>query len=103
MPEISKREKQLEWACRLLMIADVMVILSGYLSYFQAKRQLLSPLIPRDTIARIWYDTGDEMMKAGIIAGIIFIPGLLLYSFKKRLPALIVYATIIVYFLWLRL
>ncbi len=89
MAELSKREKRLDWACRILMTFDLLVILAGYLSYFQAERQLVSPLIPKDMAIKIFSDSGDVIMKACIAAGIIFLSGLWLYTFKKKTLALI--------------
>jgi hypothetical protein len=103
MPEISKEEKQLEWTCRVLMIVDLLLILSGYLSYFQAKYQLVSPLIPKEITAQILFDGYDAMMKACLAAGIIFIPGLLLYSFRRKTLALIFLGLTIICFAFLRL
>ncbi len=84
MAEKSKAEKQLEWACRILMTLDVIVILAGYLSFFQAKWQLTSPLIPKDLVYRIMDDGADRIMNASIIAGVIFMTGIWFYSFQKR-------------------
>jgi len=99
MTEMSKRERSLEWACRLLMTADVIVIISGYLSWFQAKRQLVTPLIPRSTIYEIFSDGGDTHFKISILASLIFLSGLWLYSFKKKVPAIILFSATIVLFL----
>lgn len=99
MTEISKREKQLEWLCRLLMTADVIVIISGYFSWFHAKRQLISPLIPRSTVFEIFSDAGDLHFNISIIAGFIFLAGLWLYSFKKKIAAIILFSAAIGYFL----
>ena len=98
MAEISKREKQLEWACRLLMTADVIVILSGYLSWFQTKYQLVTPLIPRSTIYEIFNDAGDIHFKVSIIAALIFLSGLWFYFFKKKILAIVLFSATIVLF-----
>jgi hypothetical protein len=85
MPEISKREKQLDWVCRILITIDLYITVSGYISYFQTKRQLVSPLIPKSTL----YDISEIYMKAGLITGIGLMAGLWLYFFKKRIAAII--------------
>lgn len=56
MPTAEKTERQIEWMCRLLMTIDVPVISAGYLSYFQTKHQLISPLIPKTTVYDIMSD-----------------------------------------------
>lgn len=91
MPEISNKEKQLNWACRILMTIDVLVVLAGYISFFQAKRQLVSPLIPKETIYQIFYDGGDDIMKASMMAAIIFLSGIWLYTFGLKKMALLLF------------
>jgi hypothetical protein len=91
MPEISKKEKQLDWACRILMTTDVLFMLAGYLSFFQTKHQLVSPLIPTETVYRIFVDGGDEIMKASIIAAIIFLAGCWLYTFRLKKLSLLLF------------
>jgi hypothetical protein len=102
MTEITKKEKQLDWACRILMTIDLLLVVSGYLSWYQTKQQLVSPLIPRSTIAEVWLDNGDLLAKASMISAVLFLPGLWLYSFKKKIPALVFFAAVPVYFYLLK-
>lgn len=88
MPEISKREKQIEWACRILLSVNVFVIVAGYIAYFQTKYQLLSPLIPRS----ILYEITDAYMKASLVSGCMFLIGIWLYSFKRRIASIIIFS-----------
>jgi hypothetical protein len=99
MPEKSIRDNQLDWACRLLMSADMIIIISGYLFWFKAKNQLVTPLIPRSTIYEIFSDVGDIYFKISIIASIIFLAGLWFYSFKRKISAIIFFTATIVLFL----
>jgi hypothetical protein len=92
MTGILRREKQIEWACRILMTVDLLVISAGYISFFQAKNQLMSPLIPKSTISQILYDSNDIVMKASLISGGLFLTGLWFYSFKKKVVALILFS-----------
>ena len=85
MLEISKREKQLDWVCKILISLDLYLTVSGYISYFQIKYQLTSPLIPRSTS----YDISEIYMKAGLFAGIGLLAGLWFYFFQKRIIAII--------------
>lgn len=87
MTEISKKEKQIEWACRVLITLEVFVIIAGYIAYFQTKYQLVSPLIPHS----ILYEITDTYMKASLIASAGFLAGLWFYSFKKKTIALILF------------
>ena len=91
MTAMSEREKQMEWACRILMTIDVFVIIAGYLSYFQTKNQLTSPLIPRSTVYQIMSDGGDVVMKISLISAIPFLAGLWFYSFKRKVPAIVLF------------
>jgi hypothetical protein len=85
MAEISKGEKQLDWVCRILISLDLYLTVSGYISFFQTKYQLTSPLIPRSTS----YDISEIYMKAGLFTGIGLLAGLWFYFFQKRIIAII--------------
>jgi hypothetical protein len=89
-----EREKLIEWICRILMTIDIFVIIAGYLSYFQAKRQLDSPLIPKSAVIQILSDTG--IMERSTISAIPFLIGLWFYSFKLKIPAIILFGLTIV-------
>lgn len=91
MAEISKREKQLDWACRILITVDIFVIVAGYFDFFQTQRQLVTPLIPRDTVYKILILTNNSIMKASLFSAGLFLAGLWLYSFKKKIPAIILF------------
>ena len=98
MAEISKKENQLQWICRILITVNVLLIIGGYISFFQTKSQLVSPLIPRSTIYQIFEDTGSIIMKASIISAVIFLAGLWFYSFNKKKVAIILFAASIICF-----
>ena len=99
MPEILKREAKLEWACRVLMTANVFIIISGYLAFFQTKNQLVSPLIPRSTVYDIASDTGNILFKISLLAALLFTVGIWLYSFKKKIAAILVFSAVVFLFL----
>lgn len=92
MPENSRKYDLLEWACRILMTVDVLVIVMGYITYFQTSYQLISPLIPHDVIHQI----SDGYMKASLITSGFFLIGLWLYFFKKKTPAVVLFALTII-------
>jgi hypothetical protein len=94
MAEISKREKQIAWVCRILMTVDVLVIAAGYISFFQAQRQLMSPLIPKSTVYQILDDS--YTMKMSLISAGLFIIGLWFYSFNKKIIAIAFFSIIII-------
>src|SRR3569832_2510578 len=92
MPETSKRENQISWACRILITFDMLENLAGYISFFNTKNQLVSPLIPNSTVYQIFADGGDSIMKSSMISAAIFIVGLWFYSFNKKILAIAFFA-----------
>ncbi|MBI5371491.1 MAG: hypothetical protein HZA79_05635 [Sphingobacteriales bacterium] len=89
MPEINKREKQLAWICRVLITLDLLVVTAGYLSFFQAKRQLSSPLIPASIRFQIINDS--YIFRASLLAAVFFLAGLWFYSFNKKGIAILLF------------
>jgi hypothetical protein len=79
-----EREKRIDWICRILMTINVFILVAGYISYFQAKRQLVSPLIPKNILYQILEDGGDIIMKAIFGSAVLFLTGLWFYSFRKK-------------------
>ena len=73
------------------MTIDVFVIIAAYLWYFQTKQQLTSPLIPKSTVYQVMSDGGDVEMTVSLILAVPFVAGLWLYSFKKKVPAIILF------------
>lgn len=74
-----------EWICRGLITLDLYLVASGYISFFQTKHQLLTPLIPHS----ILYDVADNYMKASLITIPGLIVGLWFYFFRKRIVAIV--------------
>ncbi|MBL0271218.1 MAG: hypothetical protein KAX45_07690 [Chitinophagaceae bacterium] len=99
MAEISAYKKQIDWGCRILIVLDMLVVLSGYFSWFRTKYQLVSPLIPRSTVSEIFLDIADIQFKYAIVAAVIFTAGLLLYSFGKKILALWFFSAVLLFFL----
>jgi len=100
MPEIRKSEKRIDWICRILMTLDIVVILSGYINWFQTRKQLVTPLIPRSTVYDIFSDSSDAYFTSSMIAAMVFLPGLWLYSFKKKKQALLFFIAPLLFFLF---
>jgi hypothetical protein len=99
MANLNKGEKQLDWACRIFIVADLFIVLAGYIFYFQSKWQLTSPLIPKDTVIHILYDGVDATLKVSMIAGLIFLPGLVLYTFSLKKLSLLLFITVPIFYL----
>lgn len=85
MLEKTKREARLDWIYRVVFTINLLVVVGGYISYFQAKHQLISPLIPRS----ILYDITDQYMKASLVSSGLMLAGFWLYSFQKRIAAIV--------------
>jgi hypothetical protein len=98
MAEISKRENQLQWICRILITINVLLICGGYISFFQMKYQLDTPLIPKSTVYQIFAESNGIIMKASIISAAILLTGLWFYSFKKLAIAACLFGASIICF-----
>jgi hypothetical protein len=97
-----KREKLTEWTCWLLLTVHFWFCASGYITYFQTKNQLTTPLIPESTILVI---SEPSFFSALSICGS-FIISLWLYFFRKRIAVIILsaisivaYEVLLVYFI----
>lgn len=80
--EISGKEKRLRWYCRILMVIDSYLVVSGYIAWYQTQDQLVSPLIPRSTIDQILADS--HLIPASIAAAIFLLAGMLAFSFQNK-------------------
>ncbi len=87
MSNHSKKDTQLIWIYRIFVTLDIILIISGYISYYQTNYQLTSPLIPKSTIDVIMNDNG--LFKASIVTSIPFLAGILVWSFNKKTAAII--------------
>lgn len=79
-----KKQRVIEWAARILLTLHFFRCLSGLISFWQTKYQLVSPLIPPQTVEEI---TGPYW-KASLIAGVTFLIALWLYFFKRKIAVL---------------
>ncbi|WP_460556524.1 hypothetical protein [Ferruginibacter profundus] len=77
---------KLEWPCRILLVLNCIIALSGYISFLQAHAQLVSPIIPSATIHLIV----KQQMFNSLITGILFLMALLFYFFQKRMATIII-------------
>lgn len=87
MPQRTGNEKWLNWSCRILIVLGILLVVSGYLSWYQSKSQLISPLIPKETIDQILEDS--QVFEASIAAAVFLLGGVLSYTFNKRIAALV--------------
>jgi len=96
--DLIAREKRIEWICRILMTINVFILIRGYISYFQAKHQLVSPLIPKNIMYQILEDGGDIIMKGILGSAVLFLAGLWFYSFRKKIIAVILFSLSIIFY-----
>ena len=76
---------KLEWPCRILLVLNCIVALLGYVDFFQAQYQLVSPIIPSSTYFLII----KQQMFNSLVTGILFLIALIFYFFQKRIMAII--------------
>jgi hypothetical protein len=72
-----KREKLIEWICRIFLTVHVWFVASGYITFLQTKHQLISPLIPKDLILQVtqpgFYTSSVLTVHSSFPSGYIFI------------------------------
>jgi hypothetical protein len=86
MPEKSRKDRYYEWACRILLTVHCWFVLSGYIAYLQTQYQLVSPLIPRETIRLI----AEPYIYTSLCMGGTFLVAVWLYFLQKKLACIIV-------------
>jgi hypothetical protein len=82
MTEIKKQDKAEEWLCRILFSVVILLLVSGYLSALQTRYQLISPLIPAETVNTVIADS--RFYECSIGAGVFLLAGFWFYSFGKK-------------------
>ena len=93
MTEIIKKDISLNWVCRILFSIDILLLISGSLGYIQARKQLVSPLIPDSVVTSIITDS--RFYESSIGAGVFLLAGLWFYSFNRKKTAVILFGTAI--------
>lgn len=76
---------KLEWPCRILLLINCLLALSGYITFIQTEYQLVSPVIPSSTIVQI----AKHAVYASLICGILFLIALCFYFYQKQMFAII--------------
>jgi uncharacterized SAM-binding protein YcdF (DUF218 family) len=87
MIEIKKQDKAEEWLCRILFSVVILLLISGYISALQTRKQLESPLIPEGIVNTIIADA--RFYENSIIAGLFLLAAFWLYSFGKKKIAMV--------------
>lgn len=85
--ELSVKETRLLWYCRILMVIDCLLVVSGYLGWYQTQNSLNSPLIPRSTIDQVLADS--HLIEASLAAAVFLLAGILSFSFQNKKLAFI--------------
>lgn len=96
MTEIKKQVNYWDWICRILFSIVILLLISGYISVIQARAQLVSPLIPPQTINMIIADS--RLYECSTGSGLFLLAGFWSYSFgKKKMAVALLVAAILVY------
>ena len=82
----TKKEKRIDWVCRILITLQLLLVIRGYIAFLQAKYQLVSPLIPQSVIYEISY----PYIIASLIASGFMLITLWLYFLNKKNAAICV-------------
>ena len=77
---------KLEWPCRILLVLNCIIALLGYVGFFQANYQLVSPIIPSSTVFLII----KQQMFNSLVTGILFLIALSFYFFQKRIVTVVI-------------
>lgn len=78
------KERNREWACRILLGIHLYRVVGGMIAYWQTKYQLASPLIPPQTLTQI----SEPYFKASLIIAAVFLLALWFYFFQRRIVTL---------------
>ena len=76
---------KLEWSCRILLVINCLLALSGYVAFIQTDYQLTSPLIPSSLIIQI----AKHSVYASLPATVLLIAALCFYFAQKRTMVII--------------
>ena len=98
MAQRSGNQKQVDWVCRVLFTLDIIIVVSGYWRYYQTRRQLVSPLIPKSTVYEIMEDFFPDYVTACFWAAALCLAGVWLFSFNKKIMAAIFFGLSIIAF-----
>jgi len=82
----TKKEKRIDWICRILITLQLILVIRGYIVFLQTKYQLVSPLIPQSIVYEISY----PYLIASLIASGFMLITLWLYFLHKRIAAICV-------------
>ncbi len=80
----TKKEKRIDWVCRILITLQLILVIRGYIVFLQAKYQLVSPLIPQSIVSDISY----PYITASLVAGGFMLITLWLYFLDKKIAAI---------------
>ena len=76
---------KLEWPCRILIIINCLLSLSGFVAFVQTDYQLVSPLLPSSTVIEI----AKHSIYASLPAAVMLIASLCFYFAQKRTMVII--------------
>lgn len=83
---VTKKEKRIDWVCRILITLQFILVIRGYVALLQTKYQLDSPLIPQSLVYEISY---PNLITSLIASGFMLVT-IWLYFLNKRIAAICV-------------
>jgi hypothetical protein len=86
MAQNTRKEKSLEWGCRIILTFHFLTVLSGYINYLETKYQLASPVIPTRLIEQM----STLYWRISLVQGVVFMVCLWFYFFRLRMITIIV-------------
>jgi len=84
----NKKGKSIEWVCRILLTLHLYCIAGGYIAFFQTRQQLVSPLIPENTLYQVTY----SYYTASLICLCLFLFSIWLYFLNRKIIVIIISA-----------
>jgi len=82
----SKKDKRIEWICRVMLTLQLLLVVKGYVVFLQTKYQLVSPLIPESII----YDVSNPHIISSLISSGFMLSSLWLYFINKKIASIVI-------------
>ena len=82
----SKKDKRIEWICRVMLTLQLLLVIKGYVVFLQTKYQLVSPLIPESII----YDISSPHITSSLISSGLMLVSLWLYFVNKKIASIVI-------------
>ena len=82
----SKKDKRIEWICRIMLTLQLLLVIKGYVVFLQTKYQLASPLISESII----YDVSNPHIISILISSGFMLASMWLYFIDKKIASIVI-------------